>query len=113
LAAPTHGSPHSSDASREARALFLSELLGSPVVYESGEHLGRILDLRLDEERTQISGVVIDNGGFPTRLVRGRGNDGRTIPLDALPWEAVVRVEPGRVVVRGDSSSCHQGKEIS
>ena len=93
--------------------MFLSELLGSPVISESGEHLGRILDLRLDEERTRISGLVIDTTGFPTRLVRGRGNDGRTIPLDALPWEAVVHVEPGRVVVRGDSRTRGQGKRPS
>jgi sporulation protein YlmC with PRC-barrel domain len=93
--------------------VFLSEFLGSAVIRESGEPLGRILDLRLDEERTRISGIVIDDGGFPARLVRGRSNDGRTRPLDALPWDAVVHFEPGRVVVRDDSSIRPQGKENS
>jgi sporulation protein YlmC with PRC-barrel domain len=93
--------------------VFLSELLGSAVIDEAGAQLGRLLDVRLDEERTRISGIVIDDSAFPARLVRGRGADGRTLPLEALPWEVVVELTPGRVVVRSDSRTDGRGTKTS
>lgn len=91
--------------------MFLSELLQATVETESGELLGELLDLRLDEETNTITGLVVDDRAFVTRLVRGRDDGGRCLPVPALPWDSVVRVEPGRpVVLRTDSSRGRKGR---
>jgi sporulation protein YlmC with PRC-barrel domain len=91
--------------------MFLSELLGATVETESGELLGQLLDLRLDEQKNTITGLVVDDRAFVTRLVRGRDDSGRRLPVSALPWESVMRLEPGRPVVVGtDSSPGKKGK---
>jgi sporulation protein YlmC with PRC-barrel domain len=91
--------------------MFLSELLRATVETESGELLGSLLDLRLDEETNTITGLVVDDRPFVTRLVRGRDDSGRCVPVPALRWESLVRLEPGRtVVVRTDSSGGRKGR---
>jgi sporulation protein YlmC with PRC-barrel domain len=77
--------------------MFLSELLGSPVVSQSGRPVGRLLDIRIDQERA--SGIVVANHGLVRRLLHGRDASGRVAPLKALPWKDIVTLQPGSVVV--------------
>jgi sporulation protein YlmC with PRC-barrel domain len=77
--------------------VFLSELLGSPVVSESGSAVGRLLDIRIDRERA--SGIVVADHGLVRRLLHGRDASGRVAPLTAVSWKEVVTFQPGSVVV--------------
>jgi sporulation protein YlmC with PRC-barrel domain len=87
----------------------LSELLGKPVVDESGRKLGSVHDVRgeLIGGRLRITGVVPAARGILERY--GVGTHGSGGPEEAkvhghpfIPWGHVVRVGP-QVVVRDDS----------
>ncbi len=90
--------------------MFLSDLLGATVETESGELLGQLLDLRLNEQTNTITGLVVDDRTFVTKLMRGRDDSGRQLPIAALPWESVGRFEPPQVVVQTDSRPGKEGK---
>jgi sporulation protein YlmC with PRC-barrel domain len=91
--------------------MFLSELLQLAVSTEDGKTLGRVIDVRVDEEARAISGIVLDDSRFLSRLVRGRSENGRTLPLPALPWSAVIRIDRDAVVVSADSETLRAGSE--
>jgi sporulation protein YlmC with PRC-barrel domain len=87
--------------------VFLSELLGSSVVSQSGRTLGRLLDIRIEDERA--CGIVVAQHGLVRRLLRGRDPSGRVAPLRVVPWKDVVMIQPGSIVV-SDSAARALGR---
>jgi sporulation protein YlmC with PRC-barrel domain len=78
----------------------LSSLLGRQVITESGQQLGRCHDLRgeLTDSRLRIIGLCVGRSGMLERLgIRGHHRHA------TLAWEAVVRIEGKRIVVRDDA----------
>lgn len=87
----------------------LSELLNREVVSESGEHLGRVHEVRgqLVDGRLLVVGLVAGGLGILERY--GIGTHGSGGPAQAkvrgqpvIPWERVLRV--GSKVVVGDEA---------
>jgi sporulation protein YlmC with PRC-barrel domain len=76
-----------------------SSFLGREVVTESGRELGKCRDLRasLGRGRPSVEALVVGRIGWLEHLGIGRPSLGRK---DAVPWDAVVRVEGKRIVVR-------------
>ena len=89
----------------------LAQLLGAQVVDESGRALGRVHDVRAVRDgepveadqapRYRVEGLIVGRSGLRARLGLTRAR--RPEPLrspEPLPWEDVVALEPGRVIVR-------------
>ena len=76
-----------------------SSFLDRLVVTESGRELGKCHDLRatLGRGRPTVDAIVVGPGGWLEHLgIKPRSGRRR----DAVPWEAVVRIEGERIVVR-------------
>lgn len=75
-----------------------SSFLGRVVVTESGREIGKCRDLRasIGSGRPVVEALVVGRGGRLEHL--GITRRGRT--KDAVPWDAVVRLEGKRIVVR-------------
>jgi CBS domain-containing protein/sporulation protein YlmC with PRC-barrel domain len=75
----------------DPRFLFLSDLLGRPVVASDGRRLGRLADLvaATGEPYPPVESLVVKVGR--RRL--------------QLPWSAVERTESGRIVIRSDAGA--------
>jgi sporulation protein YlmC with PRC-barrel domain len=73
----------------------LSSLQHRKVVTESGRSLGRVYDLRgeLADGSLEVIGLVAGRRGFFEHL-------GVVERLKCIPWDAVVRIEGKRIVVR-------------
>ena len=78
----------------------LSSLLRRKVVTESGQPLGRCRDLRgeLAGSRLLVTGLCVGGGGWLEHFGL-RDHDQHT----TIPWEAIVRIERKRIVVRDDA----------
>ena len=79
----------------------LSSLLHRQVVTESGRSLGRCHDLRgeLTATNLRITGLCIGDRAWLEHLgIRAQK------PRTVISWEAVVRIEGKRIVVRDDAS---------
>jgi sporulation protein YlmC with PRC-barrel domain len=78
----------------------LSSLLRREVVTESGDSLGRCYDLRgeLTASTLRVTGLCVGQHGWLERLGI-RGHDAH----ETVPWEAVVRIEGKRIIVRDDA----------
>lgn len=80
----------------EGRAAF-SQLVGLPVVDQSGRSLGRVFEARARRERDGaivIEELLVGRRALWQRL-RGPGPDAH-----GIPWEAVAEIGEGRIVVR-------------
>jgi sporulation protein YlmC with PRC-barrel domain len=78
----------------------LSSLLRRQVVTESGRSLGRCRDLRgeLTATNLRITGLCIGDRAWLQHLgIRAQK------PQTVVPWEAVVRIEGKRIVVRDNT----------
>jgi sporulation protein YlmC with PRC-barrel domain len=78
----------------------LSSLLMRKVETESGRSLGRCHDLRgeLTASRLRVTGLCVGERGWLTHLgARSHGQHA------VVPWEAVVRIEGKRIIVRDDA----------
>lgn len=75
-----------------------SSFLGRMVVTESGRELGKCRDLRasLGRGRPKVEAVVVGRQGWFEHLGISRPSAGRK---DAVPWDAVVRLDGSRIVV--------------
>jgi sporulation protein YlmC with PRC-barrel domain len=75
----------------------LTSLLGRELVTESGRSLGRCHDVRgeLTGTTLRLTGLCVGRGALLDRLGIG-GHDRH----DTIPWDAVVRIEGKRIVVR-------------
>jgi sporulation protein YlmC with PRC-barrel domain len=76
-----------------------SSLLGRTVVTESGREFGHCRDLRarLGRGNPRVEALVVGRRGFYEHLGIGGPKWHRR---DAVPWEAVLRIEGDRIVVR-------------
>ena len=76
-----------------------SSFLGRMVETESGRSLGACRDLRasLGHARPSVDALVVGRRGRLEHLGIRRPSVRRP---DAVPWEAVVRIEGSRIVVR-------------
>ncbi len=79
-----------------------SSFSGRVVETESGRRLGKCKDLRaiLGRGRPEVQAVVIGGLGWLEHLGILRPS---ARPRHAVPWEAVVRIEGDRIVVRDDT----------
>ena len=81
-----------------------TDLLGNELATESGDSLGYVYDLRAQREqanRWRLTGLVVGRRGLAERF--GIAGSKRTEPVlrgDCYPWEAVLEVKRGRVVIR-------------
>jgi sporulation protein YlmC with PRC-barrel domain len=81
----------------------LSELIGKEVVTESGWSLGYVFDIRVElgSGDPKVVGVVI---GAPGLMQHLHGEAQRRSPTTrsqgAVPWEAVLAIEPKMIRVR-------------
>jgi sporulation protein YlmC with PRC-barrel domain len=90
----------------------LIDLLGCEVQTESGEELDRVWDVRAEETEggLRLVGLLVGKRGFLERLgllswrqMRTHGE--RTRPhAEVLPWDAVLRLEKGILIVRDGTS---------
>jgi sporulation protein YlmC with PRC-barrel domain len=80
-----------------------SDLIGAVARTESGERLGRVHDLRAHSSGDGgwlLMGLVTGPKGV---LARFQGGDEEAIRAgNVIPWEAVVRLEDGVVIVRDE-----------
>ena len=97
----------------------LSELLDREVVDASGDHIGRVHDVRLRQELRpgttyegplQLEGLIVGRGGFARRLGYGRtGSRGPWVIRRLLesskrsfvPWSSVRAIDATRIHVGG------------
>jgi sporulation protein YlmC with PRC-barrel domain len=88
----------------------LTDLIGCRVTAQSGQHLGHVVDVRAArrkgsardraDQRWRIVGLLTGSRALIERLgVQKSGSRHPTRPADLIPWEAVVRVRNGEVVV--------------
>jgi sporulation protein YlmC with PRC-barrel domain len=86
-----------------AAIVTLGDLLRREVVTTDGRSLGRLYDVRvhLRDGRATVVALAVGRRGLRKRL---GGNIERTETADGyVLWEDVLRLEPGRVVVRARS----------
>ena len=85
----------------------LSELLWHEVVSESGWSYGRVFDvrLRISDEGAELTGLVVGPAALRERLFGGRVGEPGEISHGnpVVPWEAVLRLSRGTIVVRDDA----------
>lgn len=76
-----------------------SSIRGRMVETQSGRRLGKVRDLRatIGQARPTVEAIVVGRRGFFEHLGIGKGASHRR---DAVPWQAVVRIEGQRVVVK-------------
>jgi sporulation protein YlmC with PRC-barrel domain len=81
----------------------LSELLGLDVRTESGDHIGRVYDVRgeLTPRTLKVTGLVVGRLGLLERLGIGAPNAAERLRSENLvAWKDVVRADRRGVVVR-------------
>ena len=86
----------------------LSELLGCEVVTESGQSLDHVWDVRAERVDGELRLVSLLVGRFAALerlgLRNWRGQPAEAVSTspqrEGIPWESVVRLEPGQIVVR-------------
>jgi len=76
-----------------------SSFLGRAVVTESGREIGKCRDLRatVGRGRPAVTAVVVGRRGWMEHLGISRPSGPRK---DSVPWDAVVRIDGARIVVR-------------
>jgi sporulation protein YlmC with PRC-barrel domain len=74
-----------------------SSLQRRRVVTESGRDLGRCYDLRgeLTATKLRVTGICVGSRGWLGHLGIGSQH-----PQTVIPWDAVVRIEGRRIIVR-------------
>jgi sporulation protein YlmC with PRC-barrel domain len=78
----------------------LTSLIGRELATEEGRHLGSCHDLRgeLTSSSLRVTALVVGRRGWLEHLgIRIRTRK------DAIPWEAVTRIEGALIVVRDDT----------
>lgn len=81
----------------------LSELVGKEVVTESGWSLGYVFDLRVELGRgdPKVVGLVVGTPGLMHHLhAEMQRRNPTTRSQGAVPWEAVLAIEPKIIRVR-------------
>ena len=82
-----------------------SDLIGAVARTESGERLGRVHDLRAHSSGDGgwlLMGLVTGPNGLLARFQGGDEEEAVRAGGNVIPWEAVVRLEEGIVIVRDE-----------
>ena len=90
----------------------LTSLIGTTVTTQGGTALGEVCDVRVRQESGLITALLVGRRGLRERLLGG-GPEGRKAPgshPQVLPWDTVLRIEGGRVVVTDDAPARTPGQ---
>jgi sporulation protein YlmC with PRC-barrel domain len=88
---------------------MLSALIGREIVTEAGRRLGDCHDLRseLTPASLHVTGLVVGARGWLEHFGIGAhasATPQRVTKRDTVPWEAIVRIEGKRIIVRDDAA---------
>jgi sporulation protein YlmC with PRC-barrel domain len=95
----------------ESQTLRLTSLLGTPVLEETGEQLGRVHEVRAEVQgslkqpgETRVTGLLVGRAGWMQRLIGAghRGDRGPGPDAGLVDWSRVERVQPDGIVVSED-----------
>jgi sporulation protein YlmC with PRC-barrel domain len=86
-----------------------SSLKNRKVVTEGGRKLGRCHDLRgeLTSSSLRVTALVVGRQGLLEHFgvgAQASASSARVRDVDTVPWDAVVRIEGERIVVRDDAT---------
>ena len=87
----------------------LSSLIGREIVTDQGRRLGDCHDVRaeLTSSSLRVTGLVIGARGWLEHFgigAQASASPQRVKKSDTVPWEAVLRIERKRIVVRDDAA---------
>jgi sporulation protein YlmC with PRC-barrel domain len=87
----------------------LSSLIGREIVTDGGRRLGECHDLRgeLTSASLRITGLVVGTRGWFEHFgigAQASASPERVKDRDTVPWEAILRIEGERIVVRDDAA---------
>jgi len=85
----------------------LSDLLGARIVSEAGDQLGHVFDVRVERVGDEpsagewrVKALVVGRRGVFERLGLKSAGAEPLLDHDVIPWDAVLRLERGDVLVR-------------
>jgi sporulation protein YlmC with PRC-barrel domain len=85
----------------------LSDLLGARIATENGDQLGHVFDVRVERAgddpsagEWRVKALVVGTRGVFERLGMRSAGDEPLLDRDVVPWDAVVGLELGEVLVR-------------
>ena len=86
----------------------LSSLIGRVVVTDSGRRLGRCHDLRgeMTSSSLRVTALVVGTRGWLEHFgigAQASASPQRIKDNDTVPWDAVLRIEGNRIVVRDEA----------
>ena len=86
----------------------LSSLIGRVVVTDSGRRLGRCHDLRgeMTSSTLRVTALVVGTRGWLEHFgigAQASASPQRIKDNDTVPWDAVLRIEGNRIVVRDEA----------
>jgi sporulation protein YlmC with PRC-barrel domain len=89
-----------------------SDLIGCELRTQSGQKLGRVHELRANAtgDGWELAGLIAGPRGLSDRFRGGGGPDDPSRGGDVIPWESVVALEDGLVIVR---DAAHQSPSSS
>jgi sporulation protein YlmC with PRC-barrel domain len=87
----------------------LSSLLGREIVTDAGRRLGDCHDVRaeLGSSSLRVTALVVGTRGWLEHFgigAQASASPERVKDRDTVPWDAVVRIEGKRIVVRDDAA---------
>lgn len=87
----------------------LSSLIGREIVTDSGRRLGDCHDLRaeLTSSSLRVTGLVVGTRGWLEHYgigAQASATPQRVKEKDTVPWEAILRIEGKRIVVRDEAA---------
>jgi sporulation protein YlmC with PRC-barrel domain len=85
-----------------------TSLAGRSIVTDKGRDLGRCHDLRAELTRSslRVTALVVGTHGWLEHFGIGAQASASSLPVrdrDTVPWQAIVRIEADRIVVRDDA----------
>jgi sporulation protein YlmC with PRC-barrel domain len=88
---------------------MLSSFIGRDIVTDTGRHVGHCHDLRgeLTSSSLRVTALVVGTGGWLEHFgigAQASASPQRVKDMDTVPWDAVVRIEGSRIVVREDNT---------
>jgi sporulation protein YlmC with PRC-barrel domain len=96
----------------------LSSLVGREIVTEQGKRLGHCHDLRaeLTPSALRVTALVVGTGGWLEHF--GIGGQASASPhrvkdKDTVSWDAIIRIEGDRIVVRDDAALPQSGPALT
>jgi sporulation protein YlmC with PRC-barrel domain len=88
---------------------MLSSFIGRDIVTDTGRHLGHCHDLRseLTSSSLRVTALVVGTRGWLEHFgigAQASASPQRVKDMDTVPWDAVLRIEGSRIVVREDNT---------